>query len=384
MPVMIDHNKTQHEIQREAQRQNARLMERIMQSVSATVQDNRLTSTAEGARPSVVHQSDPEEVVGKARKAFSSHFSSKLFSGKFGDDCQLHCEEFMDYCADRDIEESKFPDYIRHTVKGDARNFITGLRKAEPDIAWGRMQAHIADRYANVNRQKEVSDRLHSLRYADFETSGEDPATTLERIMAYIDNHRPIALPSDQTDAAKARFLSNATCGQTWALHAKGRISASATYERTAQALLTSITDMVEYEEGKILRRKNRRGPNHRDALYKTKGEKASATVTDDEGEPDKYFQETKESEKMLPALETFFGSSRFARDPRGLKKGGARSSSQQPRSSNNRGCYNCSRSDCSVAKCPRKKEAKRIAENLRDGVAYARWNTRQKSTCRW
>lgn len=71
---------------------------------------------------------------------------------------------------------------------------------------------------------------LHTLRFADFDTPGEDPAKTLEHITAYINKNTPIALPSDQTDAAKAQFLSNTIRGQTWTLHAKGRISASATY----------------------------------------------------------------------------------------------------------------------------------------------------------
>lgn len=207
MLVMIDQNRTQQEIQREVPRQNAGLMEKLTQPSLARVQDSRLPSTAEDARPSYVHQSDHKKVVRKSRKAFLSHFSFKVFSGKFGDDWVLHCVEFTEYWADWNIPESNFPDYVRHTVKGNARNFITGLRKAEPDIAWTRMEALIAECYSNVNRQKEVSDRLHSLRFADLDTTGEDPATTLERITAFIDKHSPIALPSDQTDAAKARFL---------------------------------------------------------------------------------------------------------------------------------------------------------------------------------
>lgn len=134
------------------------------------------------------------------------------------------------------------------------------------------MQQLIAERYSNVNMQKEASDRLHSLRYVDFDTRAEDPATILERITACIDKHTPIALPSDQTNEAKARFLSNGTRGQTWALNAKGRISTSATYERTAQTLLTSIRDMAEHQKGKLLSRRNDRGPNNLDALYKTTG----------------------------------------------------------------------------------------------------------------
>ena len=62
-----------------------------------------------------------------------------------------------------------------------------------------------------------------------------------------------LALPSDQTNSAKARFSSNATRGQSWALHAKGRISASATYERTGQAFATRIRNLAETRGGSSL-----------------------------------------------------------------------------------------------------------------------------------
>lgn len=93
----------------------------------------------------------------------------------------------------------------------------------------------------------------------DFETAGEDLATSLERIAAYIDNHVPIRLRSDYTDAAKVFCLSNATHGQIWAYHAKVSSSAWTTYERTTQALLTSIPDEAELEEVRAMNRWKKR-----------------------------------------------------------------------------------------------------------------------------
>lgn len=91
----------------------------------------------------------------------------------------MPCGELTDYCAGWDIPEHKFPEYIRVTVKRDATNFIGGLRKVGPDIAWSKMRMLITESYGKSNRQKGVSDRLHSPRYADFETNGENTATTL-------------------------------------------------------------------------------------------------------------------------------------------------------------------------------------------------------------
>lgn len=64
-------------------------------------------------------------------------------------------------------------------------------------MSWCRLSTINSERYDEVKRQKEMSDRLHALRIADFETSGEDPATTLDGIIAYSDKHVKIALHSD-------------------------------------------------------------------------------------------------------------------------------------------------------------------------------------------
>lgn len=164
---------------------------------------------------------------------------------------------------------------------GNQYNFVEDILKEDSGITWTRLSTLIAERYANLNRQKEVSDRQHALRFADFETPREDPTSTLERIVGYISKYAPIDLPIDRSDTAKARFLSNATSEQMWALHAKARISATATYERTVQALATSIHGMAEHEKGRVLSRTRRTELQHRRQLYKTNAQ--SHTHNNDE-----------------------------------------------------------------------------------------------------
>lgn len=384
--TMIEKTRIQQHMQQEAHKMNTKLLERLVPPSTVPNQDNRVPAPLDTQHSYNQPYNNANETRRKARKAFSSHFSSKLFTGKFGDNWHRHCEDFVDYCQEWEIPQEKYPDYLKETLKGDALNFVSGLRRVEPNIPWTKLSTVIAERYANVNRQKEVSDRLHSLRFADFDTSGEDPATTLERIIAYIDKHTPIALPSEQTDAAQARFLSNATPGQPWALHAKGRISASASYEPTAQALSTSIRDLAEHEEGRTLSRRNRRGTHHRNILYKTGGPKQNNADSDDEGEPEVYLQENSGQDQLLATLENFFGSSRFARDPRDFKRnqnmannnrsfqiGRAFPAKNHSNASAQIGCFNCGRPGCSVAKCPSPKDARRIAENL------SKWRRLQK-----
>lgn len=113
----------------------------------------------------------------------------------------------MKYCEEWKIPESRFPDYFTEKLKGDALIFIEDMIKDNPCLTWNKLSVFVAERYANVNREKEVSDRLLSLHSADSEISDEDPEIILERINDYIDKHTPIDLQYDQTDAVKARFL---------------------------------------------------------------------------------------------------------------------------------------------------------------------------------
>ena len=115
-----------------------------------------------------------------------------------------------------------YPRFLKETLIGDVLKFVEDIIRGDESIIWTRLETMIADRYSNINRQKEVSDRLHSLIYTDFESYGENPATTDDRIIALIDKHATLALKPDQSDAAKVRFLSNATRGRNWTLHEEG------------------------------------------------------------------------------------------------------------------------------------------------------------------
>lgn len=106
--------------------------------------------------------------------------------------------------------------------------------------------------YNNINRQKETSDRLNSMRFNYFNVEGESPATTIDRITAYIEKMFVLARPVDRTEEAKARFLSNVTRWQIWAYHAKSRIAPNASYDPVIQAFATIIRDRTEFESGRI------------------------------------------------------------------------------------------------------------------------------------
>lgn len=187
-----------------------------------------------------------------------------MFFGKFGDSWIGHHDKFVTYSGEWDLPESDYPDYLKETLSGDVLNFIEDIIRHDKEVSWTRLSGLVEDRHANMNRRKEVSDRLHSLRYEDLDAPGDAPANIIERIKVYIDKHTPIEMESDQTDEAKARFFSTTTRGQEWDLYAKGRISTSETYERTAKALATSIKNMAEHEEGRSQHKRNKRSSYQR------------------------------------------------------------------------------------------------------------------------
>lgn len=171
-----------------------------------------------------------------------------MFTGKFGDNCERHEERFIKACSEWEISTDEHIDFLQETLSGDALNDVEGKIEESPGISWMSMSKFMHERYNSVNRQKEVSDRLHSIRYEDFYQKGESPSSTLDRITAFIDKMAVLALPVDRTDAAKARFVSQVTREQTWAFHAKGRLSATASYDRIIQAFATSIRDQADLE----------------------------------------------------------------------------------------------------------------------------------------
>lgn len=113
----------------------------------------------------------------------------------------------------------------------------------------------------------------------------------LERITDYIDKQVLISLGANRNDAAKARFLCNATRETTWAQKVTTPVAASATYWRTTQALVTSRRDKAELEEALDMNQQNLRGKNHRRLLYQTGGKRNTVPDSDDDGEPDMYFE---------------------------------------------------------------------------------------------
>lgn len=78
-------------------RQNSALLERITAQAPSSSHCTCVITPVEPYSPSHTTYGDPNETRRKSRKAFSSHLSSKTFSGKFGNDCSRHCEDFVAY-----------------------------------------------------------------------------------------------------------------------------------------------------------------------------------------------------------------------------------------------------------------------------------------------
>lgn len=120
-------------------------------------------------------------MVMKAKNAFSSNFSKRLFLGTFGDNWTRHRDRFERNCKELLVDQSIYTDYIKENLKYQALNFVEVLTGSDPNISWNRLAALNTARYANKNHQKEVYDRLYRLLHAYFVTPGEDPGVTLER-----------------------------------------------------------------------------------------------------------------------------------------------------------------------------------------------------------
>lgn len=117
--------------------------------------------------------SDPKDIRRKARKSISSQFTKNLFSGKFGDNWDRQQERFLRACNEWEITANDLVDYVQETVTGDALNYIDGKVEENPSITWNALSKLMTERYNNINRHKETSDRLHSMRFYDFYREGE-------------------------------------------------------------------------------------------------------------------------------------------------------------------------------------------------------------------
>lgn len=347
--------------------------------------DNRQANPLSSPDGNHTSWNDPKDIKRKARKSISSQFNKRMFSGKFGDNWDRHLERFLKACTEWEIPPTELTDYLQETVTGDALNYIEGKLEENPNITWIALTKLLAERYNNINRQKETSDRLYSMRYNDFLLEGESPSTTLDRITAYIDKMAVLALPVDRTDEAKARFVSNVTRGQIWAYHAKGRIAPTASYDRVVQAFATSIRDRAELETGRNDRgSSSRREYYRRSELYnlhkKRSEDKKSEVFSDDEVFFADDLDEPLTAGNLATALDTYFENAKFATNPRSLRSTAGlhkhvpsrqRSGFNNPKNFNATsaasavGCFNCGKQGCSVATCPRPRDAKRIAQNI-------------------
>lgn len=328
---------------------------------------------------------DPEDLKRRAGKALATKFDKKLFSVAFGDNWERHNDRFLKACKTWKIPEEELVEFLPEIVTKDALNYVEAKVEDNPNISWTSLCKLLAEEYSNVNRQKEISDRLHSMRYHDFHQSGESPATTLDSITAFIDRMAVLALPVDSTDEAKARFLSNLTRGQIWAYHAKGRISRTATYDRIIQAFITSTRDRAELEPGRYEKGfYSRKGSFRRTELYKTKKVNNESSNASSNSEDDVFIKEDESEpptrENLICSPDTYFENAKFSNNPKHVKNNRnnryTTTNNNYANAANSErsvGCFNCGRQGCSVALCKRPRDATRIANNI------SRWKELRK-----
>lgn len=237
-----------------------------------------------------------------------------------------------------------------------------------------------------MNSQKEVPDLFYSMSYDDFHCKGESPATTVGRIMGYIDKMAVLVLPVDLTDEAKALFVSNVTRGQTWAYHEKCRISTTASYDLIIQAFAASKRYQSDLEIGRQNRCSNSKWVNfHQSELYNIG--KANELGKNDDNSDDEVFlanspDDPYAQEDLVLALETFFGSARFAKHPIQVKptnrtlshvqnhfnKAKARRAHLRNSTTSSVASFrwfNCGPQKYSVATCFKPRDVERIARNI-------------------
>lgn len=135
------------------------IMAPLLEKMSASQNIDKQSRTA-----SLNAWNNPRDTERKARKAFSSQFAKKPFSGRFGSNLDRHQERFIRICAEWEIDESEYVDYLQETLSGDPLNYVKGKVEDNPNITWTNLSKLLKERYTNVSRQKEVSDRLYWIR----------------------------------------------------------------------------------------------------------------------------------------------------------------------------------------------------------------------------
>lgn len=83
-----------------------------------------------------------------------------MFSGNFGDTWDRHQERFSNECLEEEIGSSEYVYYLQETLTGGALNYVESKIENSPKIPWTNLSKLLQEGYNNVNRQKEVSNRI--------------------------------------------------------------------------------------------------------------------------------------------------------------------------------------------------------------------------------
>lgn len=79
----------------------------------------------------------------------------------------------MKACQEWAIGSDEYIEYLQETLTGDDLNYVEDKTEDYPHLPWTGLAELLSERYNNLNRQIEVSDRFFSMKYEDFHLRGE-------------------------------------------------------------------------------------------------------------------------------------------------------------------------------------------------------------------
>lgn len=121
---------------------------------------------------------------------------------------------------------------LRFSLGEDARKLYDAIQGGAP-LSWITILDAFNHHYRSCEKQTEISARLHALRIDSLRDSGDEDPTALRRVVHRINKLCGLALPRDNDDDAKARFIHQAVIGTDWGFYDHARVPPHSTYQVT-------------------------------------------------------------------------------------------------------------------------------------------------------
>lgn len=108
---------------------------------------------------------------------------------------------------------------------------------------WCELKDFFACEYSHEAKQAKFAEKLHSLKFADFDQAGQADEATIDTLCNKIHKVSHMAEPEDRTDRAKRRIIRLAVINQPFSLLAFCRLRRLHGFSDFKQALYQSIID---------------------------------------------------------------------------------------------------------------------------------------------